>query len=577
MSDLSLNPVYLSARSAIVAPERAVSTSLYSVQKWMPRLGPERWCLVTLLRSLCLDSPRHNNGTKQVVCSLQELAASLSIHKRTLLRWFKHEAMPENPPWRRLLPTDDKSQYLSLFIPRLRYAYETHNGKGKRVGLVIEILMEDPVIPEDEIRVKHHVELIQMRQSEMPFDTYRPSPDQNQAQTSQVKWPDVSSQPHVNGQNVFSLNNMKGHPATSENLAECKNDTLQTYNEQNIVAPHYVDRQTVTSPINNSPNNVRPIEDVNRHFDPLGSENGHHVTSETHLHPQNVTSAVAVNCQIDHLHHKPMSHKMADFESVNRHPDTLDFDKSGQNVILPPVNDQFVISKNGVNDQNDTLVVNVNQLVLLFKTINSNHVNPITSKIFEPIVELTEKLLEDNHSTGMLYKVLKVLHPNQSDIFVQAVKITLERAKTNPKINKGAVFVRTLREFAEIHGVDLGFKSKSQLKSQHSIPQSTQSTTPTQPQAPLHLPERQPISVEKTIWQQTKESLSQQMTKATYHSIVRDTVLLEQANSHYIVGVFSKAAHAWLVNRLVNLIQRTLSDVVGQPATVEFRLINETK
>ena len=46
MTDLSIHPVYLSARAAIVAPERAIPLSLYFAQKWLPRLGPERWSLI---------------------------------------------------------------------------------------------------------------------------------------------------------------------------------------------------------------------------------------------------------------------------------------------------------------------------------------------------------------------------------------------------------------------------------------------------------------------------------------------------------------------------------------------------
>ena len=74
MTDLSIHPVYLSARAAIIAPERAIPVTLYSTQKWLPRLGPERWCLVMLLRSMCIDSKRRGDGTKRVACSWRELA-----------------------------------------------------------------------------------------------------------------------------------------------------------------------------------------------------------------------------------------------------------------------------------------------------------------------------------------------------------------------------------------------------------------------------------------------------------------------------------------------------------------------
>lgn len=173
MSDLSIHPVYLSARAAIVAPERAVPVTIYSAQKWLPRLGPERWCLVILLRGLCIDAPRRGDGTKRVTCSWRDLAEMLDVHEETIASWLKHQPIPNDKPWRGIIPSDEKARYLSLFIPRLRYAYETYNGKTRRVGFLLEILMEDPVVPEDEARLQQQVELLRMQQGELGLETYR--------------------------------------------------------------------------------------------------------------------------------------------------------------------------------------------------------------------------------------------------------------------------------------------------------------------------------------------------------------------------------------------------------------------
>ncbi len=173
MSDLSIHPVYLSARAAIVAPERAVPVTLYSAQKWLPRLGPERWCLVILLRGLCIDAPRRGDGTKRVTCSWRDLAEMLDVHEETIASWLKHQPVPHDKPWRCIIPTDEKAKYLALFIPRLRYAYETYKGKTRRVGFLLEILMEDPVVPEDEARLQQQVELLRMQQGELGLETYR--------------------------------------------------------------------------------------------------------------------------------------------------------------------------------------------------------------------------------------------------------------------------------------------------------------------------------------------------------------------------------------------------------------------
>lgn len=173
MSDLSIHPVYLSARAAIVAPERAVPVTIYSAQKWLPRLGPERWCLVILLRGLCIDAPRRGDGTKRVTCSWRDLAEMLDVHEETVASWLKHQPIPNDKPWRGIIPSDEKARYLSLFIPRLRYAYETYNGKTRRIGFLLEILMEDPVVPEDEARLQQQVELLRMQQGELGLETYR--------------------------------------------------------------------------------------------------------------------------------------------------------------------------------------------------------------------------------------------------------------------------------------------------------------------------------------------------------------------------------------------------------------------
>jgi hypothetical protein len=173
MSDLSIHPVYLSARAAIVAPERAIPVTLYSAQKWLPRLGPERWCLVILLRGLCVDAPRRSDGTKRVTCSWRDLAEMLDVHEETVASWLKHQPIPNDKPWRGIIPSDEKAKFLALFSPRLRYAYETHHGKTRRIGFLLEILMEDPIVPEDQARLQKQVELLRLQQGELGLETYR--------------------------------------------------------------------------------------------------------------------------------------------------------------------------------------------------------------------------------------------------------------------------------------------------------------------------------------------------------------------------------------------------------------------
>jgi hypothetical protein len=59
----------------------------------------------------------------------------LDVHEETVASWLKHQPIPNDKPWRRIIPADNKAANLGLFVPRLRYAYETH-GMEKHAGLV---------------------------------------------------------------------------------------------------------------------------------------------------------------------------------------------------------------------------------------------------------------------------------------------------------------------------------------------------------------------------------------------------------------------------------------------------------
>jgi hypothetical protein len=126
-----------------------------------------------LLRSLSIDAKRRSDGTKRVSISWRQLAEMLDVHEETVASWLKHQPIPNDKPWRQIMPSDEKAENLGLFIPRLRYAYETHNGKTRRTGFLLEILMEDPVVPEDEARLQKQIELMRMQQGSLGLETYR--------------------------------------------------------------------------------------------------------------------------------------------------------------------------------------------------------------------------------------------------------------------------------------------------------------------------------------------------------------------------------------------------------------------
>jgi len=483
MSDLSIHPVYLSARAAIVAPERAVPVTLYSAQKWLPRLGPERWCLVILLRGLCVDAPRRSDGTKRVTCSWRELAEMLDVHEETVASWLKHQPIPNDKPWRSIIPSDEKAKYLALFIPRIRYAYETYNGKTRRVGFLLEILMEDPVVPEDEARLQQQVELLRLQQGELGLETYRIAPV-------------------VKG-NHLDLPKISAH-----------------FNERKKTDLPYVNQKSVELP---SKANPKPADLQKPFVNPDNSD-------LVHVVKQN-------NLGLDSYVNLPYSNS----------PDSKSAESSK----------------------------NVNELDILINQLKRTNLNKNNRRaILDPIVRLTEVLLQDHHSGAMFYKMLTALYPNHLDLYMAAVQAAIDAAEDDPMINQGAVFVRALRDFADEAEVDLGLRQSSEreLENQEDEAVGTQVPSPTP-----SLPALTPPSVNEAIWAETQSVLRPQMTRATYDAIIQGTTLLGRENGNYIVGVQTDMAKDWLENRLRDIVRRALSTVIGVTVNVEFRLMDMGK
>lgn len=466
LSDLSVSPVYLSARSAIVMPERAIAVTNYSLTKWLPRLGTDRWCLVQLLRGMCIDSPRRSNGIKRVVASWRYLAECLQVHEETIASWLKHEVIADDKPWRRIIPADDYAEYLSLFIPRLRYAYETENGKTRRVGFLLEVMMEDPIAPEDEVKLTQQVELMHLQQGNLGIDTYRVIRNVNFAQ------PDLReiAAPEVNRVN--------------ETQAD-----LPGRGNSNLIR---LTRPQVNPTQSDSLTNVKQV----------GADLSTGVTRNDSGLPQGKSTEIAHN--------------------VNKLK---------------------------------ALIIQLEQL----KTKKRNY-----QQVLEPIITLTEELLDDYHSTAMLYKVSRILFPDRMDIYVAALEEALTAYSFDAALNKGAIFVKTLRELADQTNIDLGFRKAG------AAPESW-AGQPTFAE-PV---DRQPVfeaPFEEIVWAETLSMLQGQMTKAMFNSVMQNTQLTGKNRGVYVVQVANELAKDWMDNRLKNIVERALSDVIGAAAQVEFRL-----
>jgi hypothetical protein len=319
---LALEPIYTTAASAIIRPELNVATSLYSVQKWLPLLGVQRWSLVQVLRCLCVHSPRRPDGTKWLTTTWKELADLLDVDRRTIGQWLAHEPIPGQRPWHRLVPSPgEEIAYLSYFIPRLKYAYVHQNGVTRRQGFVLEILMEDPLVPADRALIA---------QSPQRGDYYTPVKSQNLTLLSEsVKSGNITSRPDV-----------KSVHMTSQSGVTSENTTSQS----------------------------RKVAEPARNVKQLTA----YITSE------------------------------------------LNLELTGKRRIR---------------------------------------------KALRPVVNIAEAVLDDYHSTAMLYKVLLALYPDHLDIFLQAIEEAVDIGKADSEANLGALFVSILKELAAGVGVDLGFKS----------------------------------------------------------------------------------------------------------------------
>lgn len=463
-NELSISPVYLSARSAIVQPERAISVTNYSLNKWLPRLGAGRWALVQYLRGLCIDSPRRADGTKRVTISWKLLAEYLQVHEETIASWLKHEVIPDDKPWRRIIPSDDYAEYLSLFIPRLRYAYETQNGKTRRVGFLLEVLMEDPIAPEDEIKLNNQVEQLQLQQGELGLETYRIQPEVNQNPPDLLKQEQPSTNTVNQQQPSLPTRGHQGSNGFTPQLVNPVNSDLRTSVKQNGLG--------------------------------------------------------------------------------------LDLPVTVDSSDLPPRKSELIAH-------------NVNKLESYINQLKKyKHNKRNYQQILEPVITFTEALLDDYHSRAMLYKVARTLFPEHMNLYVAAVEEALLAHSMDETLNRGAIFVKTLRQLADGAGVNLGFRSSQPVASM-SLPLSGVSGD--DGEATFVVP------VTEAVWSETLNVLRGQMTKSMFNSVMQGTQLVGAEDGVYTIQTGSAMAREWLDNRLKNVVLRALNSVVGSVKDVKFR------
>lgn len=213
LQDIVLRPVYLRAVNAIVQPEQQVPCTLYFFREWLPRLGSLRWALVLALRQLC--SARLNDGVARGEVCRSQLATLLGVHEVTITRLLTSRRSDTAPGWRVLQPSGDDDQataFLAMFIPRLRYKYDRdpQTGTTRRIGYIIDVVMDDPLVPEDE----HRLAVIVANQLLSGGD-FLSSQSLSSTEAPGSSPTGTTSLPNVKQHNAISASGVKAHNAIS--------------------------------------------------------------------------------------------------------------------------------------------------------------------------------------------------------------------------------------------------------------------------------------------------------------------------------------------------------------------------
>ena len=72
------------------------------------------------------------------------------------------------------------------------------------------------------------------------------------------------------------------------------------------------------------------------------------------------------------------------------------------------------------------------------------------------------------------------------------------------------------------------------------------------------------------MWQAALGELQLQMTKATFDTWMKNTLVVSYEDSVFTIGVPNIYAQEWLEHRLLPTIKRTLARITGETVEVQF-------
>ncbi len=247
---IRIERTYGNPEAAIIRPEHQVPVTAYNIDRWLPRLGVQRWALVQVLRRLALDAPLAADGTRRLEITRDDLAQRLGIWVGTIGDWLRSEPIPGQQGWRRLAGQDEATQALARFIPRLRYTYtRSEDGKTRRTGLALYIRMDEPLTPEDEARLPEvATALIQSQMTQTRLETAEERPEgvkseitispgsvksENPISHSSVKSEIPISHDSVKSENPISRGGVKSENPTSRPPVKSENPISRGVKSEN--------------------------------------------------------------------------------------------------------------------------------------------------------------------------------------------------------------------------------------------------------------------------------------------------------------------------------------------------------
>jgi len=137
---LRLTPEYRRLRDALLRPHLRLTESRYFWERWKPRLGPDATILIMEVRDRCnralAAAHQGDSTTDGCTVSAAELAAACGFSRVTL--------------WR-LLQRQEVQRFIRV---EHNYIYDRRIGKKRRTLSTYHVLMEDPLVEEDEAQLE---------------------------------------------------------------------------------------------------------------------------------------------------------------------------------------------------------------------------------------------------------------------------------------------------------------------------------------------------------------------------------------------------------------------------------------